>query len=34
MAVRRTEAGAGRQKREGVGDDARKLALEPGDLRL
>jgi hypothetical protein len=32
--VRRTGAGAGREAREPVRDDARQLALEPRDLRL
>jgi hypothetical protein len=32
-AVHRTEAGAGREAWEPVGDDARELTLEPADLR-
>jgi hypothetical protein len=32
-AVRRTEAGAGREAWEPVGNDSRELTLEPGDLR-
>jgi hypothetical protein len=33
-AVRGTGAGAGREAREPVGNDARQLTLEPRDLRL